>query len=122
MRLDGNPIQMVVDTGAWVSVISERTFCDAWTHQTLLRPADDVTLKRYTGQPIVGMGKIEPEITYDGQTTVRPILVVQGDRPNLVGRNILEVIRMDWANMFSVWNYVTSQLVDEFPHVFSEEL
>ena len=69
------------------------------------------------------MGKIEPEITYNGQTTVRPILVVQGDRPNLLGRNILEVIRMDGANMFSVGNSVTSsQLMDEFLHVFSEEL
>ena len=54
---------------------------------------------------------------------MRPILVVQGDRPNLLGRNILEVIRMDWANMFLVCNSVTSsQLVGEFPHVFCEEL
>ena len=122
VKLDGNPIQIIVDTSAGVSIISERTFRNAWKHQTpVLRPAGDVTLKSYTGQSIV-MGKIEPDITYNGQTTVKPILVVHGDRPNLSGRNILEVIRMDLANMFSVCNSVTSsQLVDEFPHVFSEE-
>ena len=50
VKLDGNPIQMTVNIGAGVSIISERTFRDAWKYQTpLLRPADDVTLKSYNG-------------------------------------------------------------------------
>ena len=36
MESDGNPIQMIVDTGAGVSIISEPTFRDAWKHQTPL--------------------------------------------------------------------------------------
>ena len=122
--MNGTPIKMIVDTGAGVSLISERTFRADWKRgQPLLEPANDVTLKSYTGQSLVVIGQFEPDIEYNGQTARVPILVVQGDRPNLLGRNILGSIKMDWANLFQVDHTKTSaQLINEYPDVFSEGL
>ena len=115
---------MLVDTGAGVSVISERTFHDAWKHKLpLFTPASDVTLKSYTCQAITVLGKFEPSIKYNGQTVVMPILIVKGDRPNLLGRDILGTITLDWANLFHVQHATSSiKLVDTFPEVFSDGL
>ena len=127
VEVNGKSIDMLVDTGAGVSVISERTFHDAWKHKLpLLTPASDVTLKSYTGQAITVLGKFEPSIKYNGQTVVMPILIVKGDRPNLLGRDILGAITLDLANVFHVGNlrHATSstKLVDEYPDVFSDGL
>ena len=94
LDMNGTPIKLIVDTGAGVSLISERTFRADWKRgQPLLEPANDVTLKSYTGQSLVVIGQFEPDIEYNGQTAMVPILVVQGDRPNLLGRNILGFIK-----------------------------
>ena len=124
VEVDGKSIEMLVDTGAGVSVISERTFHDAWKHKLpLLTPASDVTLKSYTGQAITVLGKFEPSIKYNGQTVVMPILIVKGDRPNLLRRDILGTITLDWANLFHVQHATSStKLVEEFPDVFSDGL
>ena len=120
--MDGKKVNMIVDTGAAVSLISEKTFYEHWGEEKL-QQADDITLTSYTGQSIAVLGKIEPEIKYNAQTVRMPILVVKGDRPNLLGRNILVVMRMDWPNLLSIQQSVTSsKLVEEFPNVFSEGL
>ena len=88
VEVDGKLIDMLVDTGSGVTVIGERTFHDVWKHKLpLLTTASDVTLKSYTGQSITVLGKFEPSIKYNGQTVVMPILIVKGDRPNLLGRD-----------------------------------
>ena len=124
VEVDGKSIDMLVDTGAGVSVISERTFHDAWKHKLpLLTPASDVTLKSCTGQAIAVLGKFEPSIKYNGQTVVMPILIVKGDRPDLLGRDILGTITLDWANLFHVQHATSStKLIEKFPDVFSDGL
>ena len=120
--MDGKKVNMIVDTGAAVSLISEKTFYEHWGEEKL-QQADDITLTSYTGQSIAVLGKIEPEIKYNAQTVRMPILVVKGDRPNLLGRNILVVMCMDWPNLLSIQQSATSsKLVEEFPNVFSEGL
>ena len=69
------------------------------------------------------LGKFEPSIKYNGQTVVMPILIVKGDRPNLLGRDILGTITLDWANLFHVQHATSStKLEEEFPDVFSDGL
>ena len=124
IEVDGKSIDMLVDTGSGVTVIGERTFYDVWKHKLpLLTTASDVTLKSYTGQSITVLGKFEPSIKYNGQTVVMPILIVKGDRPNLLGRDILGTITLDWANLFHVQHATSStKLEEEFPDVFSDGL
>ena len=123
-EVNGKSIDMLVDTGAGVSVINERTFHDAWKHKLpLLTPASYVTLNSYTGQSITVLGKFEPSIKYNCQTVVIPILIVKGDIPNLLGRDILSTITLDWANLFHVQHATSStKLVEEYPDVFSDGL
>ena len=69
------------------------------------------------------LGKFEPSIKYNGQTVAMPILMVKGDIPNLLGRDILGTITLDWANLFHVQHATLStKLVEEFPDVFSDGL
>ena len=124
VEVDGKSIDLLVDTGVGVSVISEKTFHDAWKHKLpLLTPASDVTLNSYTGQAITVLGKFEPSIKYNGQTDMMPILIVKGYRPNLLGRDILGIITLDWANLFLVQHATSStKMVEDFPDVFSDGL
>ena len=124
VEVDGKSIDMLVDTGSGVTVIGERTFHDVWKHKLpLLTAASDVTLKSYTGQSITVLGKFEPSIKYNGQTVEMPILIVKGDSPNLLGRDILGTITLDWANLFHVQHATSStKLEEEFPDVFSDGL
>lgn len=47
MELDGNSVNMEIDTGAAVSIISEKVYQNCWTHLPL--GTTRVNLKTYSG-------------------------------------------------------------------------
>ena len=83
INVDGESMQMEIDTGASLSLVSEQEFWDTWPEREVSRT--DITLHSYSGEsiPIVGTGDV----------CVKPILL---------GRNWLNKLKLNWEELFWV--------------------
>lgn len=114
------PITMEIDTGASVSIINEHTF-------QLLSDRGRVSLKNghkklrtYRGEEIPILGTTTVNVT-ESDTVFEnmQLRIVKGDGPNLLGRDWLEVIKLDWAK---VHRLSLSQVLKSNHSVFGEGL
>ena len=72
-------LQMEIDTGAALSLISEKTFKNQWSSQNQPKlHSSKVKLQTYTKESIEVLGSITVEVTYKGQKKSLPLLVVGG--------------------------------------------
>lgn len=83
-------LSMELDTGASVSLISERTYHEHFTSTKLT--LSDIRLKTYTGEKLKVLGKISALVRYRGQECLLPL---RESGPSLFGRNWLQKIRLD---------------------------
>lgn len=76
VQVDGRPLHMQLDTGASVTVVSEKTWHELFPN----RPVNQslVKLKTYTGEPLAVLGEGEVEVTYGKQVCHLPLIVVGG--------------------------------------------
>ena len=77
---------MELDTGAAVSLISDRTHmfpCIKLTRRNL-------HLKSYTGEPIAVLGELLVQVKYKQQHKHLALVVAAGFGPTLMGRNWLQ--------------------------------
>ena len=97
VQLNNCNLNMEIDTGASASLLSMDTYRRLWKKGTRpeLKPSSR-RLKTYTGELLNVEGTIDVEVTYEKQRKVLPLLVVRGDGPNLIGRDWLIQIRLDW--------------------------
>ncbi|XP_043242818.1 uncharacterized protein LOC122392189 isoform X10 [Amphibalanus amphitrite] len=58
-------------------------------------------LRTYTGAKIPVVGEFIADVKYNNQARWLPLVVVGGDGPNLLGRDWLGNLKLDWFNMFS---------------------
>lgn len=107
----GTPLEMEVDTGAAVSIISEHQFKQNLAHLKLTKPS--VRLTTYTGEKIASIGEVIAEVKYQDQAATLPLRVVKGTGPNLIGRDWLQKIRMDWNRIIAVVQEKPNELVEE---------
>ena len=123
VRLSGRALEMELDTGAAVSVCSERAFKKLWPSDgPPLEPCGQ-TLKTYSGEPLSVRGQVMVDVQY-GDVSVRlPLVIVGGDGPCLFGRDWLARIKLDWSSVcvMTASSHVDAVLA-EFPDVFSGEL
>ena len=87
----------------------------------MIKNAEPTTLrlKKYTGEDVKLLGKVEVEATVNNQTKLLPLFIVQGSGPALMGRNWLHKLQLDWKSLFKV-NSLEDVLSEEFTEVFSE--
>ena len=84
---------MHVDTGATVLLVSKAFYKERFPHVPLENT--DIELKAYAGHKIPVCGQINVTVSYQEQTGVLPLVVVDGDGPPLLGRNWLYKIKLD---------------------------
>ncbi|XP_072182146.1 uncharacterized protein [Diadema setosum] len=94
LGISQNNTVMEIDTGATLSIVSEATY-RAWKHQPQLSQSD-VVLRTYTGDKIPVVGACNVNVRHNAQDLELPLLVVAGDGPNLLGRNWLARLKLDW--------------------------
>ena len=89
------PIEMLLDTGAALSIINTETFRRIQQHSSTasLCPSQ-ARLQTYTGQPIPVLGAAEFTVRYGTTEASLSAQVVDGAGPNLLGR--------DWLNRLGV--------------------
>ena len=95
VSINGIHVDMELDTGASLSILSEKTYQDI-AQQTDISPLEEsqVTLKTYTGEVIIVLGITKVNARYDTQEQRLCIHVVKGEGPDLMGR--------DWLDHFTV--------------------
>ena len=123
VHMDGKLVDMLVDTGSGVSIINEATYRGLRSPLRKLQAAD-INLTSYTGQSIPVLGQIEIVTEYKQQSAYVPIVVVSGDRHNLLGRNLLSQLKLEWSEIMLVRNLdpIHAELFTEVPDVFVEGL
>ena len=97
INVGGKELNMEVDTGASISLISETTYQKLWEFETppeLQQTA--VKLRTYTGEEIGVVGCINVKVQSYGQEAQLPLLVVKGEGPSLLGRNWLTKLQLNW--------------------------
>ena len=128
--LNEESVKMEVDTGAAMSVISEDTFRALKKKYPCLELCESkVRLHTYTGEQVKVAGQFKTSVKYEEQEIV-PVLVIQGKGPNLIGRNWLQKIKLNWRNIFQLEEANTTntttqrveELVQKYEQVFQEGL
>ena len=94
-RPNKSKLEMEVDTGAALSVISKSTYDQLWSDESAppLKPAA-AKLKTYTGEQIRVVGAITVEVEHNHQQKRLGLLVVAGKGPSLLGRDWLSKITL----------------------------
>ncbi|CAI5640403.1 unnamed protein product [Oreochromis niloticus] len=121
IQVNGKELQMEVDTGASASVISQATYHSLWhSGGAPARQATEISLRQYTGECIPLLGAIEVHAAYQGQEAAATLLVVKGEGPSLLGRDLLQKICLNCREI----RYVTviAELLGRYADVFKNEL
>ena len=123
VNLNGQSLEMEVDTGAAFSVISEVTRRAVFAKETLY--PSDLILKTYTDERMKVKGTLNMRVQYRDQKQKLVLVVVEGNGPSLLGRNWLKYLRLDWNNIFSVRTAKMKPLhalLQQHQTLFSKEL
>ena len=100
---NGKPLQMELDTGATVSVISEAEWHTLFKDTIPLEPYTGPLLRGYSGHQLEVAGQATVEVTYEQQKASLPLVVIAGmQRPALFGRNWLAVIKVNWSALHKI--------------------
>lgn len=83
-----------------------------------------IRLKTYTGECIPLVGAINVDIDYQGQKAKGTLLVVKGEGPSLLGRDLLQKVHLNW---WEIWGEVKSitvaqDILAKYADVFRDEL
>ena len=117
LLVDGIPLAMEIDTGACVSLISEKTFNKVFPNRVL--KSSSTRLSAYSGHPLTTFGVLETVVSYGGQQETLPLLVVAGVGPSLLGRNWLSMIHLDWKSIRAIAHQPpVAPLLDKYSEVF----
>lgn len=125
VKVNGKELNMEVDTGASASVISQTTFNRLWSSGGA--PAMEETsirLRTYTGECIPLAGAIKVDIVYQEQRAAVTLLVVEGEGPSLLGRDLLQKIHLNWGQIWGEIKHTTvvQDIIGKYADVFKEEL
>ena len=93
LDVEGQPLEMEVDTGASLSLILVETHRHLLSHKQLQQ--SHMKAYRYSRQLIQVMGTLDMNVHYNDQQGLLPFAVVNGDGPSLLGRDWLQQIRLN---------------------------
>ena len=112
-----------VDTGASVSLISQVAFDKLQSSVTLLPlKTEQIKLCTYTGEEIKVLGSTSVTVQSGEHSATLPLLVVKGNGPNLIGRNWLTELKLDWKVVHSINTNSIQQVVEKNKEVFQQGL
>lgn len=122
-EIEGKMIEMELDTGAAVSIISREKYDNVLQHIPL-QPTD-VILKTYTGEALAPVGVINVAVKLNNQSAQLPLYVVNSDAPPLFGREWLRSIKLNWQDIKTVKHGVADTIemvLKRHSEVFGKDL
>ena len=117
------PIEMILDTGASLSIINQATFHELQQHSpdVLLTPST-ARLQTYTGEPILILGFTQLSVRYGTAEAYLPVQVVDGVGPNLMGRDWLSNLKVTGGRVNLVEHDQLKEVLDKHEAVFDGSL
>ena len=114
LNINGRQLEMEVDTGAAVSLISRSAYDSLWNgpDEPLLK-SSPYRLTTYTGEIIQPCGTCDVSVDYDDRHFQLPLLVVPGEGPSLLGRNWLQVVQLNWRRIHQLRAVNANPAVEE---------
>ena len=132
LKLNRVHTSMEVDTGTAASIINEETYKRiSEGNQVKNRPQLEtakVKLRTYTGELVKVVGTLNVIVKYEKKEVELQTLVVEGCGPNLLGRDWLRVLTLNWKELFKLQLDKNNQesplggLIDKYSEVFEEGL
>lgn len=102
VEIAGQSVEMEVDTGAAMAIIPEDVYQEKLARFVPLQSSSH-TLHVYNGDKLGIVGQAKAQVKYQGQQHELPILVAKvGGQPPIMGRNWLQVFRLNWNQIFAV--------------------
>ena len=136
LGIQDSTIKFEIDTGSGIILISEREYCMHF--QNLQLTGTKIKVITYANQPLKVLGKLIINVSYENKIYNRlPLYVIKGSGVNLLGRNWMTLMRLNWENIFEKLqghnpdkekvNCVNIQkeleaVTNKYPNVFSEKL
>lgn len=126
VQVDETPLTMEVDTGAFVSLISQATYQRICKDKPL--ESSLAQLKTYSGEDIKVLGSITVQVQYKGcEGKQLSLVVVEGTGPSLLGRDWLQHVRLDWkaicqVNSMSSNDEALDKILRKYSPVFEKGL
>ena len=112
VTVDGAILQMEIDTGSALTLISQATFSKLWPEgQSPRLEGTTVRLKTYSGEELEVLGRVVVRVRCGGQVVEdMGLVVVGGGGPSLLGRDWLGRLRLDWREVRKL--RATSDMLD----------
>ena len=121
--INGKPVQMELDTGATVSVISEHEWNQLFPVTNNLQPYTGKPLRGYSGKQLDIAGQATVQVIYEQQVTDLPLVIIAGmKRPALFGRNWLEAIKLNWMELYKIQSNKMQHLVEKHAPLFEKKI
>ena len=112
VMVNNQKLVMELDTGAAISLLSEETYHKLWPDKALQQTT--TVLWTYSGEQLVVCGCMEAEVVYGLQCYTLPLFVVKGNGPSLLGRDWLNVIKLDWKEIQTLQKDTLAQHKEAF--------
>ena len=97
LYIENRPVTFEIDTGAGVTLISEDTYKSTFLDIALKKCS--MKIKTYTNEVVNVLGEIDVTINRVPGSKPLKLIVVKGGGVNLLGRNWLNQVRIDWKSV-----------------------
>lgn len=124
VKVNGQPLNMEVDSGSNFSVISYDTYKHLWPKQGPTIMKSQLQLKDYQRNPIQLLGSCDVTTTFKNYKGILQLLVTRGSRTSLLGLNWFATLGLSIQGINQISENDTSldKILREFSDVFSDQL
>ena len=95
-----------------MSLMPETTFRELWPQRNL--DSSEVRLSSYSGESIPVMGSVQMKVKYKCQEFTVSLIIVKGSGHTLLGRNWLQIFKLDWQEIFLINDESVSPVLQSF--------
>ena len=118
VQIEGSDMVLEIDTGSSVSLISGVEWAKMCQKYELTLDTHNVPrLRTYAGTTIEPLGRAYMNVCHNSQQHRLPAIIVPGSGPNLLGRDWLAVLKVNWATVYQVDK---EDFLKPYESVFSE--
>ncbi|XP_065189626.1 uncharacterized protein K02A2.6-like [Sycon ciliatum] len=115
----GTTIQMEIDTGSAVTILSSADFlqCNGVLSNLM---ESSINLVSYSGDVINCLGEAEMEFRMGTQLHTLLVRVTNGNRPSILGRDAMALFKLPWKSIFEVHQVEKSgaKFIEKYPGLF----
>ena len=128
MEMNGSPVQIEIDTGTSLKVMSEKMSKELGSERESIA-LQSISAKLCTGEVIEPLRFARFLVKYGEKEANLPLIVTPGSYPALLGQNWLQEFKLDWPKLLNVTELKESKdnaklesLLSSHQDVFKDEL